>query len=82
MKGILVPFGGEYIYIYGLNATYSICIIYFTFNRAYGLNVIELIVFLMQLIDMCKEGDGEQSIINKKRLLMYLSHPHLFKITR
>ena len=48
-----------------------ICITSFIFNRAYGLNVIELTVFLMQLIDTCKEGDGERSVINKKRLLMY-----------
>ena len=38
------------------------CIIFILY-RAYGLNVIELGVFLMQLIDTCKEGEGERSII-------------------
>ena len=35
------------------------------------MNVIELSVFLMQLIDTCKEGDGVRSNKNKKRLLLY-----------
>ena len=39
------------------------CIIFILY-RAYSLNVIELGVFLMQLIDTCcKEGKGERSII-------------------
>jgi len=41
------------------------------FSRYYGLNVIELAVFLMQLKDTCAEGDGDRSNINKKRLLLY-----------
>ena len=49
------------------------------FIRAYGLNVIELTVFLMQLIDTVKEGDGERSIINKKRLLMYFKSSTSFQ---
>ena len=48
-------------------------------HRAYGLNVIELTVFLMQLIDTCKEGDGERSMINKKRLLMYFKSSSSFQ---
>ena len=47
--------------------------------RAYGLNVIELTAFLMQLIDTCREGDGERSIINQKRLLMYFKSSTSFK---
>ena len=35
------------------------------------MNVIELSVFLVQLIDTCKEGDGVKNNINKKRLLLY-----------
>ena len=41
------------------------------FHRYYGLNVIELAVFLMQLTDTCAEGDGDRNIINQKRLLSY-----------
>ena len=41
--------------------------------------MIELAVFLMQLIDTCKEGDGERSIINKKRLLMYFKSSTSFQ---
>ena len=33
----------------------------------------------MQLIDTCKEGDGERSIINKKRLLMYFKSSTSFQ---
>ncbi len=33
--------------------------------------MVELSVFLMQLIDTCKEGDGLRNNINKKRLLLY-----------
>jgi hypothetical protein len=40
-------------------------------DRFYSLNAIELSVFLMQLIDTCKEGDGLRNNINKKRLLLY-----------
>ncbi len=43
----------------------------FLIHRFYSMNVIELSVFLMQLIDTCKEGDGVRSSINKKRLLLY-----------
>lgn len=35
------------------------------------MNVIELVVFLMQMIDTCAEGDGERNDINIKRLLQY-----------
>lgn len=40
-------------------------------TRYYGLNVLELAVFLMQLSDTCAEGDGDRHNINKKRLLSY-----------
>jgi hypothetical protein len=33
----------------------------------------------MQLIDTCKEGDGERSMINKKRLLMYFKSSSSFQ---
>lgn len=33
--------------------------------------MIEMAVFLMQLMDTCAEGDGERNNINKKRLLLY-----------
>ena len=33
----------------------------------------------MQLIDTCKEGDGERSMISKKRLLMYFKSSNSFK---
>ena len=33
----------------------------------------------MQLIDTCREGDGERSIINQKRLLMYFKSSTSFK---
>ena len=51
-----------------------------TFYRFYGLNVIELSVFLMQINDTCAEGDGNRDIINKKRLLLYFkSHSNYSK---
>ena len=40
-------------------------------HRYYGLNIIELAVFLMQLTDTCAEGDGDRNNINQKRLLSY-----------
>lgn len=40
-------------------------------TRYYGLQVIEMAVFLMQLKDTCTEGDGDRHNINKKRLLSY-----------
>ena len=48
------------------------------FDRFYGLNIIELAVFLMQLIDTCKEGDGLRNNINKKRLLLYFKSSNSF----
>ena len=48
------------------------------FDRFYGLNMIELAVFLMQLIDTCKEGDGLRNNINKKRLLLYFKSSNSF----
>jgi hypothetical protein len=48
------------------------------FDRFYGLNMIELAVFLMQLIDTCKEGDGLRSNINKKRLFLYFKSSNSF----
>ena len=41
--------------------------------------MIELVVFLMQLVDTCIEGDGERSMINQKRLLMYFKSSCSFK---
>lgn len=35
------------------------------------MNVVELSLFLMQLIDTCAEGDGDRANINKKKLLLY-----------
>lgn len=35
-------------------------------------------MFLMQLIDTCKEGDGLRSNINKKRLLLYFKSSSSF----
>ena len=43
----------------------------FISHRYYGLNVIELAVFLMQLTDTCAEGDGDRNNVNQKRLLSY-----------
>ena len=40
--------------------------------------MIELAVFLMQLIDTCKEGDGLRNNINKKRLLLYFKSSNSF----
>ena len=40
-------------------------------DRYYGLNIIELAVFLMQLTDTCAEGDGDRNNVNQKRLLSY-----------
>ena len=40
-------------------------------TRYYGLQVIEMAVFIMQLKDTCAEGDGDRHNINKKRLLSY-----------
>jgi hypothetical protein len=48
------------------------------FDRFYGLNIIELAVFLMQLIDTCKEGDGLRNNMNKKRLLLYFKSSNSF----
>ena len=48
------------------------------FDRFYGLNMIELAVFLMQLIDTCKEGDGLRNNMNKKRLLLYFKSSNSF----
>ena len=50
----------------------------FSIDRFYSLNMIELVVFLMQLIDTCKEGDGLRNNINKKRLLLYFKSSNSF----
>ena len=46
--------------------------------RYYGLNILELCIFLMQMKDTCSEGDGERNNINKKRLLLYFKRFNSF----
>ena len=51
---------------------YKTHMIYLNFlTRYYGLQLIEMAVFLMQLKDTCAERDGDRHNINKKRLLSY-----------